>query len=176
MGLIAVPEWPNSHNWGHLAMPSIIMLQSCCLGQHHWQVAAQSRTTLTQTVTMTALVWCHTVMEWLRTAAGHLQWPVLHLSCWRHPRCHTSHIQKAWCYSTPTSTAKSAGSVWEYELHGVDYHRTPLGTVHLVRHVALVHIATLRNYFCMCSSINIAHIRLHLSSFIVPGILYIPSQ
>ena len=35
---------------------------------------------------------------------------------------------------------------------------------------------TERLYFCMCSSMNIPHISLHVSSFINPGGLYLPSQ
>ena len=100
-----------------------------------WRLPLQDYRT-TKTVTTTALnttspkmVSCQIAMEWLRMAAGHLQWRVLLLSWWSWPTnlcveapwsaarqticCHTSHIQKAWCHSTSTPSAKSAGSVCE---------------------------------------------------------------
>ena len=75
---------------------------------------------------------------------------------------HESHAQKAWCHSTSTPTVKSAGTACRE-----------------VWHVALANMVTWDHteghYVWMCSPINITHIGLNISSFFVPGKLFLPS-
>ena len=68
-----------------------------------------------------------------------------------------------------------------FKLHGMDYHRIPSEpnssmlrclVCCLTKHGGLT--PYWETDFCMCGSINVAHISLNSSSFIVPGHLYLP--
>ena len=154
MGLIAVSD-PAATTTD---MQHAVIHESFVLYQHHWKTAPRRRTTHLRPLM--------SMSPWSGSGLSSVTSPTFCLGG------DVPQLQKTWCHTTSTPTAKSAGTTWQYlSCMGMDYRRTHLetSTTHpLMRnmHVALANMVTWRHteaHFCMCILINIAHIIIYCS-------------